>query len=212
MGLSITRIALLGLVLAVGETALAEGGGTTERLFGGTTLAGWEGNLKMFRIQQGAIVGGNLKEPIPRNEFLCTTRSFTNFVLRVECKLIGPPYANGGIQFRSQRVANSSEVSGYQADMSNGANGGAWGMLYDEARRKRAIATPSKTPVKAGEWNLYEIRCEGPRIRLSLNGIAVTDYTEKDENIPGNGIIGLQIHLGGPAEAWYRNITIEELP
>ena len=86
-------------------------------LFDGRTFRGWEGDTqKSFRIEEGAIVGGSLKEPIPHNEFLCTTQPCANFVLRLECKLIGP--GNAGIQIRSQRVPHHHEVSGYQADMS----------------------------------------------------------------------------------------------
>jgi hypothetical protein len=66
--------------------------------------------------------------------------------------------------------------------------------------------------LKPDGWNQYEIRCEGPRIRLSLNGVQTVDYVEADQAIPTSGIIGLQIHGGGPCEAWYRNIAIEELP
>lgn len=184
-------------------------------LFDGRTFNGWEGDTaKSFRIEQGAIVGGNLKQPIPRNEFLCTTKTYKNFVLRLECKLVGP--TNGGIQIRSARVPNHNEVSGYQADMSVGADGGYWGCLYDESRRKKMLAAPEKSvigkAVKADDWNRYEIRCEGPRIRLSVNGVQTVDYTETDPSIPQSGIIGLQIHGGKPSEAWYRNITIEELP
>ena len=45
-------------------------------LFDGQSFAGWEGDLKTFRIEDGAIIGGTMKEKIPRNEFLCTTRPF----------------------------------------------------------------------------------------------------------------------------------------
>ncbi|MGO8750939.1 MAG: DUF1080 domain-containing protein [Thermoguttaceae bacterium] len=184
-------------------------------VFDGRSFAGWEGDTKnTFRIEDGAIVGGSLKQRVPHNAFLCTTRSYTNFVLWAECKLVGR--ANGGIQIRSQRVPNHYEVSGFQADMDTGPDGGYWGTLYDESRRNRTIAVPDKTllrsAVKPGDWNLYEIRCEGPRIRLFLNGVQTVDYTEKDEKIPQSGIIGLQIHGGEPSEAWYRKITIEELP
>ena len=44
-------------------------------LFDGKSFNGWEGNLAAFRIQDGAIVGGNMDEKIPRNEFLCTARN-----------------------------------------------------------------------------------------------------------------------------------------
>jgi HEAT repeat protein len=182
-------------------------------LFDGRTLSGWEGDTyASFRVEDGAIVGGNLQRPVPRNEFLCTTRSFSDFVLRVECKLVK---SNAGIQIRSRRIAGSSEVCGYQADMDCGANGGLWGCLYDESRRGMLVTadrTAVKGAVKADDWNQYEIRCIGPRLRLFVNGVQTADYTEKDPAILRSGLIGLQIHAGGPSEAWYRNLSIAEVP
>ena len=101
-------------------------------LWDGKTFQGWEGDTnKTFRIQDGAIVGGTLEKSIPRNEFLCTTRDYTNFVLTLKFKLLGEG-ANAGIQFRTKRIPNHHEVSGYQADMGDPAwwggppgNGGA---------------------------------------------------------------------------------------
>ena len=184
-------------------------------LFDGRTFQGWEGDTeKTFRIEDGAIVGGSLKRPVPHNDFLCTRKAYKNFILRAECRLLGP--ANGGIQVRSQRVPNNYEVSGYQADMSAEADGGYWGCLYDESRRNRTLVRPARGPLlkvlKPHDWNQYEIRCEGPRIRLFLNGLLTVDYTEKEPQIAQDGIIGLQIHAGKPSEAWYRKITIAELP
>ena len=60
-------------------------------------------------------------------------------------------------------------------------------------------------------WNDYEIRCEGRRIRLSINGLQTVDYTEPDEQIPQAGLIGLQIHGGAVAEVSYKDITVETL-
>lgn len=184
-------------------------------LFDGASFRGWEGaTATWFRIESGAIIGGSLKEAIPRNEFLCTTRPYTNFHLRVECRLVGN--GNAGIQVRSQRVPNHHEVSGYQADMSAGADGGYWGCLYDESRRNKMLARPAsdviRSALRPADWNVYEIRCEGPRVQLWLNGVLTVDYTESDAAIPAAGIIGLQIHGGGPSEAWYRNITVSERP
>lgn len=182
-------------------------------LFDGKTFTGWEGDTaKSFRIQEGAIVGGNLQTAIPRNEFLATTRQYTNFVLRAKFKLMGGEKANAGIQFRTQRIPNHHEVIGYQADM--GQN--YWGALYDESRRKKVLAAPPAEEiakiVKFNDWNEYEIRCEGARIQLSVNGKKTVDYTEEDATIPRYGIIAVQIHSGPPTEAWYKDITIEELP
>ena len=183
------------------------------RLFDGKTFKGWEGNLSFFRIEDRAIVAGTMKDKIPRNEFLCTREEYGDFVLHLKFRLLGDPAkANAGVQFRSKRIPNDSEVIGYQADM--GQN--YWGALYDESRRKRVLVQPPKEVidkvVKHDDWNDYVIRCEGPRIRLWLNGTLTVDYTEKDEKIERTGIIGLQIHGGAKAKAYYKNITIVELP
>lgn len=183
-------------------------------LFDGKTFKGWEGNLEVFRIEDGAIVAGSLKERIPRNEFLCTTKEYGNFELRLKFKLLGKG-ANAGVQVRSRRAAKDSkhphEMIGYQPDLGDGW----WGCLYDESRRRKVLAGPPKEErgkfVKANDWNEYVIRCEGPRIRLSINGHQTVDYTEPEKEIPQTGLIGLQIHGGAPSEAWYKEIRIREL-
>ena len=182
-------------------------------LFDGKTLAGWEGDEKTWKVEDGAITGGSLDTVVPRNEFLCTTKSYENFELKVTFKLTGDKAkANAGVQFRTKRIPKHHEVSGYQAD----AGQDYWGALYDEARRNKVLAKPAKEVVeklvKHDDWNEYVIRCEGPRIRLWLNGTLTVDYTEKDETVETSGIIGLQIHGGAKAKAQYKNITVEELP
>ncbi len=177
-------------------------------LFDGTSFNGWEGDLTVFRIEQGAIVGGTLANKIARNEFLCTTKRYGDFELRMNVKLAGGDNANAGIQFRTKRIPNNHEVSGYQADM--GQN--YWGSLYDESRRNKTLIAPDqvkiKEIVKARDWNDYLIRAEGRRVRLSINGVQTVDYTETDPAIDATGVICVQIHSGPPTEAWYKDITI----
>ena len=182
-------------------------------LFDGKTLAGWEGDEKTWKVEDGAITGGSLDTVVPRNEFLCTTKTYENFELKVTFKLTGDKAkANAGVQFRTKRIPKHHEVSGYQAD----AGQDYWGALYDESRRNKVLAKPAKEVVeklvKHDDWNEYVIRCEGPRIRLWLNGTLTVDYTEKVETVETSGIIGLQIHGGAKAKAQYKNITVEELP
>ncbi len=211
---SLQTLALLWLAaLAVVTTAAA-----AERipLFDGRSFAGWNGDTNQtWRIEDGALVGGSLKANVPRNEFLCTDRSFTNFVLRLKFKLTGTSgFVNAGVQIRSQRTVNPpNEMSGYQADMGDPEY---WGALYDESRRNRTLAPCAMKEVnkvlRRNDWNDYEIRCEGRRLRLAINGLQTVNYTEPDEKIPQYGRIGLQIHGGGVAEASYKDITLEELP
>lgn len=180
-------------------------------LFDGTSFDGWQGNLDVFRIEEGAIVGGSLQQPVPRNEFLTAKEEYGNFELRLEFKVLGKG-ANAGIQIRSQRIPDHHEMIGYQADLGEGW----WGCLYDESRRRKVLAGPPSAdrskPIRSDGWNEYVIRCDGPRIQLWINGTQTVDYTESDATIPQTGLIGVQIHGGPPSEAWYRNIRIRKLP
>jgi hypothetical protein len=187
-------------------------------IFDGKTLAGWEGSEKIFRVRRGAIVAGSLEQPIDHNEFLCTTRKYADFELRLEARLLGEG-RNAGIQFRSERIPNHHEVKGFQCDI--GEQGAErekliWGALYDESRRRRFLVEPDsqqlRPHVRVDGWNKFVIRCQGSRIQIWVNGLATVDYLEKEEGIAGSGIIGLQIHGGPPAEASYRKIRIKELP
>lgn len=183
-------------------------------LFDGRTFRGWEGDtVATWRIRDGALVGGSLDKPVPHNNFLCTTRPYTNFVLRLKWKLVGTGFVNAGIQFRSQRLTNPDyEMTGYQADLGKGY----WGSLYDESRRNITLVKPDtnliRRVLRPNDWNDYEIRCEGRRIRIALNGQPTVDYTEADPTIPQTGLIGLQIHGGGPAEVAYKELILDELP
>ena len=180
-------------------------------IFDGKTLDGWDGDRTVFRVEDGAIVGGSLKAALPHNEFLTFKKEFADFELRLKVKLTGADSANGGIQIRSRRVPNNDEMSGYQADMGQHY----WASLYDESRRNKTLASPDpdelKKVLKHNDWNDYVIRCEGRHIQLWLNGLKTVDYTEPDEKLEQKGLIGLQIHGGPASEAWYKEIEIREL-
>jgi hypothetical protein len=190
--------------------------GRAAELFDGRTLAGWEGDSKWWRVQDGALTGGSLTEKVPHNYFLATTRSFQNFELRLQLKLTGVPgtgMINSGVQIRSVRVPGNTEMSGYQVD----AGDGWWGKLYDESRRNKVIAQPTdpaalEAAVKRNGWNEYRIRAEGPRIRTWINGVPALDFTEAETGIAQDGHIAIQIHSGGMALVQVKDVRIEELP
>ncbi len=182
-------------------------------LFDGKSLAGWEGNEEVWRVEAGVITGGSM-DGNPRNEFLATEKSFGNFRLSLEYKLTGSEgFVNGGVQFRSERMDEPAhEMIGYQADIGAGYSG----FLYDESRRKKMLAEAPleliKKLEKPGEWNRYVILAEGKRIRLFLNAGETVDYVEMQPGIAEDGRIALQIHGDCKAVISFRNITIEELP
>lgn len=183
-------------------------------LFDGKSFRGWEGDtIKTWRIEQGALVGGSLTEKVPHNEFLCTTRDYSDFILKLEFKLEGSEgFINSGVQFRSVRAKNPVyEMIGYQADIGPGY----WAGIYDETRRNVTLVKPDSATLfkhlKSRDWNDFEVRAKGRNMKVFLNGIQMVDYTEKDISIPQNGLIGLQIHGGGKALVRFRAIRIREL-
>jgi hypothetical protein len=219
-----THVALLILATRPTEASAAEpsSAATAETdadgflpLFDGRSFDGWEGDTeRTFRIEEGAVVAGSLEKPVPQNEFLCTEKSYADFELRLEAKLTGKGQ-NAGVQFRSRRIPNHHEVIGYQCDMGTGQGRSIWGSLYDESRRRRFLAEGDadkvKQAVREDGWNELVIRCEGPHVTISVNGLTTVDYTEDQADVAREGIIGLQIHGGDPAEARYRNIRIKVL-
>ena len=85
------------------------------------------------------------------------------------------------------------------------------GSVYSVAAPSRRVTLP------AGAWQRMFIRCEGPKIWVSVNGFPVTEadmsqHQDKINEHPGvartDGYIGLQNH-GTRLE--YRNIQIREL-
>ncbi len=205
-------LTLLACLAAVGTAKAA-----STSLFDGKSFAGWDGDTNMiWRITDGCFIGGSMSTKIKQNEFLATTRNYTNFIIKLKFKLLGDSkkdFVNSGVQIRSQRRAGDSEMIGYQCDIGDPT---WWGSIYDESRRNKLMAQSdmkSLEPVlKRGDWNDYQVHAEGRRIRTWINGVLAVDYTEADERIIQWGRIGLQIHSGGPAEAWFKDITIEELP
>lgn len=195
-------------------------------LFDGKSFAGWEGNdgessMKHFRIEKRAIVGGCMTEDLNHNQFVRTVKQYKNFELRLKYKVKAMDESyNGGIQFRSipsTISGRSFEMVGYQADIISWKKG----TLYDEQRRWDFLGMQlgRVENYKADAWNEYIIRCEGPRVRIWLNGVKTTDYIEPYTDSPFEGIgtiaqegyIALQIHEGKASEVWYKDILIEEL-
>src|SRR5207249_9019998 len=166
---------IAGLVSLSAPALIAAEGSKAVPILDGNTFKGWEGDTnKTWRIEAGAFVGGSLTTTVPRNEFLATTRSFTNFVLRLKFKLVGKEgFVNGGVQMRSERAKDPpNEMSGYQADM---GDPDWWGCIYDESRRNKVLARSDINEVnkvlKRQEWNDYMIRAEGKRLRAWINGV-----------------------------------------
>ncbi|MBI3418068.1 MAG: DUF1080 domain-containing protein [Verrucomicrobia bacterium] len=59
-------------------------------------------------------------------------------------------------------------------------------------------------------WNTYEILAVGSKVRTAINGHLCVDLD--DPNGARQGIIGLQMHAGGPLEVRFKELQVELNP
>jgi putative membrane-bound dehydrogenase-like protein len=168
-------------------------------LFNGKDLTGWMGDPKLWKVENGEIVGTS--PGISRNEFLKSLMTATDFRLTLKVKLV-PNKENSGVQFRSEALPDG-EVRGPQADIGVGW----WGKLYEENGRGIIWDRSGEPYVKPDQWNEYEIVAQGSRVKTFINGQACVDLD--DQKISRRGLFAFQIHAGGPMEVRFKDLKLE---
>jgi putative heme-binding domain-containing protein len=180
--------------------------GTSETVgffFNGKDLSNWDGDSELWKVENGEIVG-KTGAGLKHNEFLKSQMVLGDF--RLVCKMkLTPNSANSGIQFRSEPFGEY-EMKGCQAD----AGAGWWGKLYEENGRALLWNNSGEPFVRTNDWNTYEIVAVGGKIRTALNGKLCVDLD--DPQVARHGIIGLQVHAGGPTEVRFKDFQLEVDP
>jgi hypothetical protein len=133
-----------------------------------------------------------------------------NYSLKLDWKLVKDD--NGGIFVGFPNPGNDPWVAvnqGYeiQVDATDAADR-TTGAVYTFQGADAEAVTAALKPV--GQWNAYDIRVEGDRIRIYLNDVLVNDFTSTDPARLVNGFVGVQNHGGGEAVS-YRNIRVKDL-
>jgi hypothetical protein len=198
-------LALIALSLTVCLRADDRAHDDTPAFFNGKDLTGWWGDMSLWHVEDGQIVGKTDKG-IKQNEFLKSKKSYGDFRLVVKMKLV-PDKANSGIQFHSDPF-HGNEMSGPQAD----AGKGYWGSLYGENFGNKTLCKnmAGEGIVKVDDWNVYEIVAVGSKIRTAMNGHLCVDVD--DPKYVRTGLFGLQVHAGGPTEVRFKDFEFEENP
>ncbi len=208
---AVTACGLVMLLMAGASAAAVKEDTGFKPLFNGKDLTGWHGDPRLWKVENGEIVGSTEAHPLDHNSFLSTEVSYSDFILRVKVKLRNH---NSGIQFRSAQFADYI-VRGYQADV---AEKKYFGMLYEEGKRGmldywNALSPKEQAAIhstsKQGEWNEYEITCRGDRVKMVLNGKVTCDISDPEG--AKEGVIALQLHQGNPMEVRFKDIYIKEL-
>lgn len=171
-----------------------------KEFFNGKDLTNWDGDKDVWSVENGEIVGKTAKG-LKNNTFLKSACDVTDFKLSLKVKLT-PNEANSGVQFRSVPI-EGGEMRGPQADIGRGW----WGKLYEESGRGLLVKEGGEKFVKENEWNDYVVEAVGPKVKIWINGELVADYT--DEKLARRGLIGFQVHSGGPTEVRFKDINLE---
>lgn len=103
-------------------------------------------------------------------------------------------------------VNNGYEIQIDASDAPDRTTGAVYSFQSADIRKRdRALNPP-------GEWNTYEIRVEGERLRVWLNGVKINDFTNTDAaRSLRDGHVGIQNH-GAEDQVSFRDIRIKELP
>ncbi|KAA3616313.1 MAG: DUF1080 domain-containing protein [Calditrichaeota bacterium] len=184
-----------------------------EYLFDGKTLAGWQqrGGEAQYKVENGTIVGISVKGT--PNSFLCTEKTYSNFILEVE--FLVDDEMNSGIQIRSNSLESykNGRVHGYQVEIDPSSRAWTAG-IYEEGRRGWLYDLrnneAARSAFKHGEWNMLHIEAMGSSIRTWLNGVPAVNLVD---SMTAEGFIALQVHSKPKdgVEVKWRNIRILDL-
>jgi hypothetical protein len=221
------------------ETAPADDAGFVP-IFDGKTLAGWDGDPKYWRVEDGCLVGEITPATvIKRNTFVIWRGGAPrDFELKVEYRISAK--GNSGINYRSIELTDAKwSLAGYQADIDGPEKNKPpvryTGQNYEErgrtflAHRGEMVQVDSsakptvlaslgdpealKAFVKTGaEWNSYHLIVRGNVLTHILNGHVMSIVIDDDTaHRRFDGLIGVQVHVGPPMKIEYRNFRIKQL-
>lgn len=204
-------------------------------LFDGKSLDAWEYGKGGWAVNDDGVMYCNMETVTAKNGttrtrgmgYIWTKEDYENFELSFSYKLSDG--ANSGVFFRTDKdnpVQGGFEIQlmddeGFQATHGKKDGKNLNGAFYDA---QAASSNPAKP---AGQWNQMTVKCQGPNIQISINGVVVNEvdvdrWVTANENpdgtpnkfktalkeLPRTGRIGFQNH---GQVAWFKDIKIRAL-
>lgn len=185
-------------------------------LYNKKDLTGWavkDGKLESWKAEGpilACVAGGG--------GWLRTEKEYADFELQLEYKI--PAGGNSGVGLRFPLVGDPAHIAmeiqilDDDHEQYKNLNPAQYtgGIYYQVAPKKKAIK-PS------GEWNKFHIVCNGPEVRIKLNGVEIINANMDRETVghgnrmplsqrPRSGFLGFQSH-GSRVE--FRNVRIKVL-
>lgn len=206
-------------------------------IFDGKSLDGWEGNPKYWRVEEGTLVGEVTPETLLKSNTFIIWRggSPKDFELKADYRITAG--GNSGINYRSVVVPdtvtpdNRFAMRGYQADIDGqnrytGQNYEEKGRLFLALRGQVTHVVGGRKPIVFStigdtadlaafitkDWNSYHLIIRGNTLIHMLNGHLMSVVIDDDApNRMSEGLIGVQVHVGGPMKIEYRNFRLKNL-
>ncbi|MEU5105182.1 MULTISPECIES: ThuA domain-containing protein [unclassified Streptomyces] len=178
-------------------------------LFDGTSTDGWkQAGPGSFTLDTAS---GTLTSTGGMGLLWYQARELRSYSLKLDWKVSGDDNSGVFIGFPASDDPWSAVDNGYEVqidatDAPDRTTGSVYGFQSaDLAKRDAALNPP-------GEWNTYEIRVQGERLRIWLNGVKINDFTNQDPaRSLRQGYVGIQNHGEGD-EVSFRNIRVKDLP
>jgi len=173
------------------------------QLFDGKTLNGWSGDPAIWSVKDEAIHG--IAEQ--GGQLILTDGDYSDFRLILKSRLVSDKN-HLGVCFWGERKPDW----GYgECILVIPPTGGMWD--YHPGKKgppREKLPHPDFDP---HVWHESEIlaHLKTGTIRMAVNGVEVTRYTDEDASRLREGPIGLQIHAGA-SEVEYKDIEIEVQP
>jgi hypothetical protein len=206
-------------------------------IFDGRTLDGWDGDPVYWRAEQGMMIGEITPQTVIKSNTFIVWQGGTpgDFDLKVEYRITDG--GNSGINYRSRMVpdritpTNRFAMRGYQCDIDGqmrytGNNYEEKGRLFLAVRgqvtrvtglRKPTVLSTFGDSAELGkavtkDWNSVHIACRDNVLMHSINGRLMSVVIDDDVvNRTMGGLIGVQVHVGGPMRVDYRNWRIRNV-
>jgi hypothetical protein len=202
-------------------------------IFDGKTLAGWEGDPKYWRAADGVMTGEITPETLIKSNTFLVWRGGApeDFEIKVDYRITAG--GNSGINYRSVLVedkvtpSNRFAMRGYQCDIDGqnrytGNNYEEKGRLFLAVRGEVTHVTGTRPPAILAslgdnkelaalirdDWNSIHVAARGSVTMHSINGRLMTVTIDDDPQRERKGLIGVQVHVGGPMKIEYRNWRI----
>ncbi len=213
--------------LAASTATAAESGFVS--LFNGRDLTGWDGDPRLWTVENGLVVGTcRGPDDFRQNTFLIWRGGEVgDFELRATVRVVGDN--NSGLQYRSRPLPANGPwaITGYQCDIHPALE--HTGMTYEERGRgifglngRDVVVDPAgklwlvgeREPVKVdtAAWNDYSVLAVGNRLEHRINGRVTSILVDHDATKRAlTGLLAIQLHQGNAHRVEIRRLELRRL-